>query len=112
MTTTTVKTPIKTPTLKLATKPSIKTPLKKLGKEKEIGATWTKQPKNGGEEYMTGDITVNGEKVSIILFRNNFKDQENKPDWRIYVRDPMEEKSTKTEQPEEVTQNADTSFLT
>ena len=90
-----LKTPVKANVNKqpqTSTSPTIKTPVvkrQKVGKESEIGACWTKTPLNGGEEYMTGDITLNGVKTSIVMFRNRFKDTELKPDWRIYVRPPL-----------------------
>lgn len=90
-TTASVKTPIKINVNQQIQKPTIKTPIvkRKLGKDKELGALWTWEPKNGGEEYMTGKITINGNETSIILYRNGYKDAENQPDWRIYLREPM-----------------------
>lgn len=79
---------------------SIKTPLKtktelikekKFGRDEEVGAIWVKESKTDGREYMTGDIIVNGKKLSIIIFRNGYKEQVNHPDWRIYRRPEIEE---------------------
>ncbi len=63
----------------------------------EIGALWYKESKDnedknqdeGKEDYFTGEVTVNGVEQKIIVFRNNFKDIDKKPDWRIYLREPM-----------------------
>ncbi len=74
-------------------KPSAKTPVvqrRKACRETEIGGIWIKEPMNGGEEYMTGDVIVNGVKVSFVGFRNNYKDNEKKPDWRLHSRDLLD----------------------
>ena len=57
-------------------------------RESEIGAQWEKETQDG-KEYMTGNINLNGEKVSLVLFRNRFKDDDLKPDFRIYKREPL-----------------------
>ena len=107
-----LKTPVKANVNKqpqTSTSPTIKTPVvkrQKVGRESEIGACWTKTPLNGGEEYMTGDITLNGVKTSIVMFRNGFKDTELKPDWRIYVRPPLS--NVITTQPIRQTQESET----
>ncbi len=81
---------------------SVKTPLKtkiepvkekKFGREEEAGALWVKESKSDGKEYMTGDIVINGQKTSVIVFRNNYKEQANHPDWRIYRRPDIEGES-------------------
>ena len=73
-------------------KPTIKTPIakRKISREDEIGACWGKQPLSGGEEYMTGNVTIGGIKTAIVMFRNGFKDSESKPDWRIYRRQELQ----------------------
>lgn len=110
-----VKTPIKVNTNKTVqpSQPSIKTPLKKMkiSRESELGALWCKTPIKGGDEYMTGDILVNGVKTYIVVFRNKFKDDERKPDWRIYLdtRQSSVNKSPEESQNQEAEQDA--SFL-
>lgn len=68
-------------------KPTIKTPIakQKLGRENERGCLWAKTPLNGGDEYMTGEFVHNGEKINIVVMRNNYKTHDKMPDWRIYL---------------------------
>lgn len=37
-----------------------------------------------GNEYFSGNIEVNGEKLKVIVFKNTYKDKENSPDYLIY----------------------------
>lgn len=74
-------------------KPTMKTPVvsrRKACRETEIGAIWIKEPQKGGEEYMTGEVEVNGVKVSFVGFINHYKDMPNKPDWRLHSRDLLD----------------------
>ena len=58
--------------------------------EREIGALWEKESKNGA--FFTGD--VNGQK--IVIFKNKFKeDGDKKPTWRIYKDKPLDNKSNR-----------------
>lgn len=61
----------------------------KLGREKERGGLWVKTSQDG-KEYMTGDVTVNGTKIQVIVFPNNFKEGL-QPDYRIYERDAVQD---------------------
>ena len=94
MPTSVLKTPINS-----KSKSALATPIapKKLGKDSEVGALWTKSSQRG-EEYMTGDITVNGAKTQIIVFRNGFKEHDKMPDFRIYFREPLETSSNTTDE--------------
>lgn len=60
--------------------------------EKSIGALWFKTSKNG-VEYFTGDIELNGELIRIKAFKNSYKETDNHPDWKIYIREPLENQS-------------------
>ncbi len=74
---------------------SLKTPIKpvkeveKKDEMEERGGLWSKESRNGNE-YFTGDVTINGVKEQIVVFRNNFKTSERMPDWRIYKREPLD----------------------
>ena len=50
--------------------------------EQSIGALWVKDSKRG--KFYTGNIEVNGVKVSIVVFKNSYKTKDNQPDLRIY----------------------------
>ena len=53
-------------------------------KDDSIGALWRKTSANGAVFY-SGKI---GDK-QIVVFKNNFKDKENQPDFRIYESKPQ-----------------------
>ena len=60
-----------------------------------IGALWVREGQNG--DFFKGNITLdNGEKINIVVFKNNYKNNEKQPDYQIL-------KSEKQEQ----TQNVD-----
>ena len=60
-----------------------------------IGALWVKEGQKG--EFYKGHIKLdNGEKVNIVIFKNNYKNKENQPDYQI-----LKAKSNKDEQYEE-----------
>ena len=53
-------------------------------KLKEVGALWRKEDKNG-KAYYNGTVTVDGKSCKIMIFKNEYKDSDNKPDLRIYL---------------------------
>lgn len=57
--------------------------------EGSIGALWARKSQNG--DYFTGNVEVDGKKVSIVAFYNKNKKEEKHPDYRIYVRKPKDE---------------------
>jgi len=56
----------------------------------EIGGLWAREGATSKQEYFTGEVLMNGVKESIVVFRNGFKQHDNMPDWRIYLRPPLE----------------------
>lgn len=52
---------------------------------KDVGALWFKKDETSGDEWFTGEITLNGTKHQLTVRRNKYKDKESKPDWRIYL---------------------------
>lgn len=67
-------------------------------RSKELGALWARRGKN--QNYFSGYVTI-GElgfekKVKIVGFKNNFKDNEKQPDFRLYV----SEEQSDSEEPE------------
>lgn len=47
-----------------------------------IGALWIKEGTKG--EFYKGNITLdNGEKINIVVFKNNYKNKETQPDYQI-----------------------------
>jgi hypothetical protein len=61
-----------------------------------IGALWVKEKAGSGNVYMTGNVTVGGEKVAIVCFRNTYK-KDNQPDWKILRAKPKGERQTDPE---------------
>ncbi len=56
-------------------------------KKQSIGALWSRNGQNG--EFLSGDVTINGQKTEIVVFQNTYKQEgEKTPDWRIYVSEP------------------------
>jgi len=49
--------------------------------DREIGALWRK---GGDKPFYSGNLTIGGEKVEIVIFKNKFKEKDNHPDLRIY----------------------------
>ena len=47
-----------------------------------IGALWLKEGKKG--EYFTGNVVIDGEKHSIVIFKNDYKKEDKHPDYKIY----------------------------
>ena len=59
-------------------------------RERELGALWIKQG-NSSKDYMTGHCSVNDEKISVVVFKNNNKSSDRAPDYVIYKHKPREE---------------------
>lgn len=71
-------------------------------KERECGAIWAKESASGNK-YSSGYVTVNGEKVQIMIMRNTHKQEgENTPDARIYLSDIQEKPAAKSNPAETV----------
>ena len=62
--------------------------------EKSIGGLWKNKTKKG-DTYLSGSIEIGGEKVKIVIFKNNYKEEEKHPDYRIF-----ESKPQKSDEPE------------
>lgn len=56
--------------------------------EKSIGALWVQTGEKG--EYWTGNIEINGTKQNVIVFKNNYK-KDNQPDFRIFEKKQKQE---------------------
>lgn len=48
-----------------------------------LGALWGKKTKNN-DDYYTGNVEINGQKVKIVVFQNKRKNNESSPDLIIY----------------------------
>jgi len=56
--------------------------------ENQLGALWIKESEKG--QFMSGYIEVNGEKLSIVCFKNSYKTEDKHPDWEIIKSKPRE----------------------
>lgn len=54
-----------------------------------IGGLWIKKSK-AGNDYMSGVLTINGEKTNIIVFKNANKKTDKQPDYSILKSQPFE----------------------
>lgn len=53
--------------------------------KQSIGALWRKQVK--GKDMFTGTIEINGQKVKVAVWPNDYKKEEKHPDFKIFVDD-------------------------
>ena len=59
-------------------------------KERELGALWTRESKSDQSKFWSGTITVNGEEIPIIVYKNKDKgDNDKAPSLRIYKDRPL-----------------------
>ena len=82
---------------------------KKVYKNFEIGALWSRTSKDG-KRYYSGSMDLdklvqeygfeNG-KISIVCFRNNYKKTDKHPDYKVLLRDEDYVAVKKKEKPEE-----------
>ena len=54
----------------------------------KIGALWLKNGKSG--KFMSGEVEIDGRKYQILVFKNNYKDSDNKPDYIIHLPDDID----------------------
>jgi len=57
--------------------------------EDQLGALWIKESQKG--PYLTGYIEVNGEKINVVCFKNQYKTEDKHPDWQILKSKPREQ---------------------
>ena len=69
-------------------------------KQKDAGALWLNVSKTG-TKYMSGSVEIDGVKTKIVVFKNNYKEEEKHPDYKIYLSTPREGAHSATP-PEEV----------
>lgn len=56
-------------------------------REDKRGALWQKSSAKG--DYFTGVVVIEGVEESIVIFPNQFKDNDKQPDWIIYKSQPL-----------------------
>lgn len=73
-----------------------------MSNESVIGALWRKTGKNG-KVYLSGQITVDGKRVQVMIFTNTRKNNSTHPDYNVVLQMPKEEylqKKQETKQPD------------
>lgn len=55
----------------------------------KIGALWLKDGKKG--KYFSGVIEVSGQKIGVVVFKNNHKTEDRYPDYDILVCKPRKQ---------------------
>ena len=58
-------------------------------KQKDAGALWLNVSKTG-TKHMSGSVEIDGVKTKIVVFKNNYKEEEKHPDYKIYLSQPRE----------------------
>lgn len=62
-------------------------------KERSCGGLWVRKDRNG-KTYLSGEIEINGEKTSIVVFKNErHQEGERTPQYRIYPKLNREQRS-------------------
>ncbi len=59
-------------------------------KNESIGALWINEGQKG--EFLAGKITIDGVTTSIVVFKNNYKNADSHPDYRIFLSNKQEKK--------------------
>ena len=48
-----------------------------------IGSLW-RHKTSQGKAYLSGELEIDGTKHKVVVFKNDYKEQEKHPDYRIY----------------------------
>lgn len=57
-----------------------------------IGALWVKESKNG-QKFMSGNIEIDGQKIDVVVFKNDKGDNPKRPDYSILKSKPRQEEA-------------------
>lgn len=58
-----------------------------MDKQNEIGGLWLNESQKG-TKYMAGKLSMNGQEVKVVIFKNTFKKEgEKTPDYRVYLQE-------------------------
>tara|TARA_B100001094_G_C18193966_1_gene809278 strand:+ start:1441 stop:1728 length:288 start_codon:yes stop_codon:yes gene_type:complete len=77
--------------------------------KREIGAFWTRDSAKG--KYLSGNIEIDElgvkKKMKVVMFPNNFKDNDKKPDYVLYISKDKEDSSNQQEKSSEEKKNTE-----
>ena len=68
-------------------------------KNQSIGALW-ENSKADGSIWMSGTIEIDGKKLSIVAFHNDYKKEAKHPDYKIFISRPKGESKQEKSYPE------------
>lgn len=57
--------------------------------DKSIGALWLNESK-AGKKYMSGSIEIDGVKHKVVVFKNDYKEEDKHPDYKVYPSTPRD----------------------
>lgn len=69
--------------------------------ENKLGALWLKES-GKGKKYMSGNIEINGEKIQIVVFKNDKGGVETRPDYQIFKSEKREQVVNANNESEEI----------
>ena len=67
---------------------------------KKVGVGWSKTSQDGTKKYVS--IVINGglsPDLNLVMFKNGFKEEENQPDYIIYMNPPRDAAGALAQQP-------------
>jgi hypothetical protein len=67
---------------------------------KKVGAGWLKTSQDGTKKYVS--IVINGglsPDINLVMFTNGFKEEENQPDYILYLNAPRDAAAAPAEKP-------------
>jgi len=67
---------------------------------KKVGVGWAKTSQDGTKKYVS--IVINGglaPDINLVMFKNGFKEEENQPDFIIYLNAPKDAAGQPAEKP-------------
>ncbi len=77
--------------------------------KREIGAFWTRDSAKG--KYLSGNIEIDElgvkKKMKVVMFPNNFKDYDKKPDYVLYISKDREDSGNQQEKAPEENKNTE-----
>lgn len=56
----------------------------------KCGAFWSKVSK-AGVDYFSGELTLDGKKIKVVMFSNTKKEKANQPDLQMYLSEEKKE---------------------
>jgi len=65
--------------------------------DKSIGALWLNTSR-AGKKYMSGVVEIDGAKHKVVVFKNDYKEEDKHPDYKIYPSTPRDGEPAKPDE--------------